>query len=242
MAKSIVCGVYRIDGPNGKFYIGSSARGISRRLIEHRRDLRKGDHANKKLQAAWNKHGEEAFRYSVVEVVHDPARVIEREQHWINLTNAYEDGYNLTPTAGSLLGVKHSEGTRKKMSEAQVGKKHGPMAQWQKDYYSALYKGRGPSPEAIEKSANSRRGMKFSEERCRRISEALKGKSVSAETREKIRQAGLGKKQSPETIAKRRDALAKTLLSRGVRLIKLTDTPSAAYIHTEQTEPGSTST
>ncbi len=50
--------------------------------------LRSGTHSNKPLQAAWNAHGADAFRYEILEVVEDEnLQLIElllkdREKHW----------------------------------------------------------------------------------------------------------------------------------------------------------------
>lgn len=200
-------GIYRIDGPTKKFYIGS-AKHIARRWIEHRRDLRANKHANPKLQCAWNAHGEAAFAFSVLELVEQRQDLIAREQVWIDQTQAAELGYNILPIAGSHLGRKASDETRKKQSLAHTGRKHGPMSQEQKDLYSALYKGKKLSEETKKKMSESRKGRVFSEETRRKISESHKGKCKSTEHREALRQANLGKKHSPDTIAKMRAAHA----------------------------------
>lgn len=61
-------GIYRIDGPNDKVYIGSAIN-IQQRWAKHKWHLRKHHHSNPKLQAAYDKYGEDAFRFSIVEVV-----------------------------------------------------------------------------------------------------------------------------------------------------------------------------
>ena len=197
-----VPGIYRIDGPTGKFYVGSAAS-LSRRWIEHKRDLKRGTHGNAHLQASWNKHGAEAFNITVLELVDDKALLLEREQYWIDTLDAVNCGYNILQVAGSRLGTEHSEETKRKQSEAHKGRKHGPMSQEQKDYYSKLYKGKTLSVETIQKMTASRIGSKRSEETKRRMSEAAKGKTFSEETRAKMAQAKIGKKDSEETKAKK---------------------------------------
>lgn len=210
MANAIVSGIYRIDGPNGKFYVGSAKR-ISRRWIEHKRDLRRGDHANPKLQAAWNFHGESSFHLSVLELVENIQDLIDREQFWIDALNAVNAGYNVLPTAGSHLGRKHSEETKRKMSLAKVGKPHGPMSEEQKAHYSRLYKGKKLSEETRAKMSASRVGHRFSAESKEKLSASAKGRPKSDEHRAKLAAANTGKKQSPETIAKRRQTRLKNL-------------------------------
>lgn len=194
-------GIYRIDGPKGRFYVGS-AKGLSRRWIEHKRDLRRGTHGNPRLQRAWSKYGEESFEFSVLEYVEDVTQLLAREQHWIDTLDAVKKGYNVLPTAGSNLGMTHSEETKRKMSAAHKGRKHGPMSEEQKRYYSELYKGKKLSEETRKKMSESRRGRKFSEETRAKISAAHKGKPKSEEHKENLAAAKRGKKLPEETKAK----------------------------------------
>ena len=56
-------GVYMVEQiATGRVYIGSSIN-LHRRLKRHASRLRIGQHANRALQKAWNKHGEAAFRF-----------------------------------------------------------------------------------------------------------------------------------------------------------------------------------
>lgn len=118
-------GVYCIiNTVTGKRYIGSASRSIKERWALHRRALRRGDHHSTYLQRSWNKYGEAAFEFVVLEEckVED---CINREQYWIDTYTSYAsaNGYNVSPTAGSPLGVKHSDAARQSMSSATIGKK-----------------------------------------------------------------------------------------------------------------------
>lgn len=77
-------GIYRIDGPNGKVYIGSSAN-IKARWYTHRYQLERGVHGNKHLQSAWNKHGADAFTFSILELVDDKNELARIEQAWLDI-------------------------------------------------------------------------------------------------------------------------------------------------------------
>jgi group I intron endonuclease len=117
-------GVYLIRNLiNGKVYVGSASVSLTKRLWTHRRFLLAGTHHNKHLQAAWNKYGEGAFSFSVIQRC-VPRRCVLLEQQWINYYQSYlrEYGYNKSPTAGSPLGVRHTEATRAKVSQALKGK------------------------------------------------------------------------------------------------------------------------
>ncbi|RAK51265.1 GIY-YIG nuclease family protein [Phenylobacterium deserti] len=58
--------------------------------------LRLGSHMNRALQAAWNAHGAEAFRYEVLEAIEDEdlsdysrnVLLKEREAHWLEAMGA----------------------------------------------------------------------------------------------------------------------------------------------------------
>lgn len=61
-------GVYKITNlKNGKIYIGS-AKCFQVRASQHQTQLRNNKHQNKHLQASWNKWGEDAFLFEVIEV------------------------------------------------------------------------------------------------------------------------------------------------------------------------------
>lgn len=94
-------GVYAIiNTVNGKTYIGSS-HNIQHRWQDHCRDLRIGRHHSSVLQHAWNKYGEAAFAFQVMEIVTDEKELLAAEQRWMDfLQTAQKDkGYNLNPYA-----------------------------------------------------------------------------------------------------------------------------------------------
>lgn len=110
-------GIYIITNwVNLKYYIGSSVD-VGRRLFRHKNDLLKNKHDNSKLQRAWNKYGEESFTFEQVENCPEDS-LVEREQFWLDDMRAVELGYNLSPTAESIRGIKRSEETKQKMSES----------------------------------------------------------------------------------------------------------------------------
>lgn len=101
---------------NGKRYVGS-ALSFRLRWHGHLSRLRKQKHHSAHLQAAWNKYGEAAFAFRVLERC-GRDDLLAREQFHID----QGCNYNKSLTAGSPLGVKHSEQTRSRMSAARQGK------------------------------------------------------------------------------------------------------------------------
>ena len=111
-------GIYIIENiKNGKSYIGSTRASFSKRFKEHLKLLRKEKHHSIKLQNAWNKHGKDAFKFRVLEVVNkDFCR--EVEQKWID---NFMPEYNMTMTVGTPIET-YSRELRAKISKAHGGR------------------------------------------------------------------------------------------------------------------------
>jgi group I intron endonuclease len=104
--------------PTGKVYVGSAAGGIRWRISNHLSTLRNGYHDNMYLQRAWNKYGEDAFEFFVM-CLCPKEECVSLEQYWIDYYDSTNSkvGYNLAPKAGSMLGYRHSEEGKQKISE-----------------------------------------------------------------------------------------------------------------------------
>ncbi len=101
---SMICGIYYIRNlKNGRLYVGSSVN-IEERWKNHRNLLRRGAHHAPILQKAWNKYGEDLFKFEVVEEC-EPEKLLEREQLHIDLRRAYGKGYNGLPEAGRPTSI-----------------------------------------------------------------------------------------------------------------------------------------
>ena len=99
-------GIYKIiNVVNNKFYVGSAVN-FSRRKIRHFSELRTGKHNNRYLQASWDKHGEAAFVFVVVEEVQDKAVLLEAENRWLKEHVGKDYCYNLGVDATApMLGM-----------------------------------------------------------------------------------------------------------------------------------------
>jgi group I intron endonuclease len=114
-----VPGVYLIENTvNGKVYVGSS-KDIKKRWKDHKWFLSHNASPNKYLQSAWNKYGESAFVFTVLEVVKDISGLLDVEQKWIDVFRSADRqfGYNQAPVAGSNIGYKYNEEFSLKCSE-----------------------------------------------------------------------------------------------------------------------------
>ena len=97
-----VAGIYQIRcTSNDKIYIGSAVD-MHDRCQHHRRSLRRGNHINAHLQAAWHKYGEENFEFCVLEMT-VPVDLIVLEQDWLDRTKSFdrEIGFNIYSSAYS---------------------------------------------------------------------------------------------------------------------------------------------
>jgi group I intron endonuclease len=124
MINSKKTGVYKITNlKNNKIYIGSSTStkdGFKDRIKTHIRLLDRGEHYNKHLQSAWVKYGSQMFKFEILEELTGKLKILEREQYYIDVLDATNPkiGYNKAKIAGSILGYKHTEASKLKMSES----------------------------------------------------------------------------------------------------------------------------
>lgn len=146
--------IYKIRNVvNDNFYVGSTTD-TRVRFQAHKRRLKQGKHQSPHMQAAWNKYGEDCFKFEVVEVVDSPEDLHEAEQRWLDENVGKPHCYNLAVFADApMRGRKHtpetlakiaanrtppsgenhyrygktvSEETRKKIGDTQRGKPKGP--------------------------------------------------------------------------------------------------------------------
>ncbi|BAM29102.1 homing endonuclease [Xanthomonas phage CP1] len=117
-------GIYAVTSPSGKRYIGSAVN-IGKRWSKHRSVLAKGKHHCVPLQRAHNKYGE-ALVYTVL-ILCSKEELITQEQLHMDMQ---PEGslYNSSPTAGSSLGIRHSDETRARMAAASKGRTHSDEA------------------------------------------------------------------------------------------------------------------
>jgi len=107
-------GVYQIKNiTNGKVYIGNSEN-IKRRWGDHKKRLRAQIHHCQSLQRAFNKYGESAFEYSIIEYVQVINQLADREQYWMDKIRPYKkkNGYNIRKIATSNLGISRAKGEK----------------------------------------------------------------------------------------------------------------------------------
>ncbi len=195
-------GIYRIQNlVSGRSYYGSAVD-IDRRMYDHRKSLNGNYHRNRFLQRAWNKYGEDAFEFSVLEVVENKEDLIAREQ--VYLDDAFSPGkirpYNICSVAGSLLGTKRSAEFCARLSVLKKGQKVSPETRAK---MSLIMKGKVRTPEHQAKLNMARMGFKQTDESRAKISASKKGTIHSDEWRAKVSATKKGK----SVVQSHRDAL-----------------------------------
>lgn len=113
-----ISGVYKITNLiNNKIYIGS-AMDFEGRKYRHLNSLKKNKHHSIKLQRAYNKYGEESFKFEILEKVyfnevHEKLFKIQYlqslEQYYLNKYKPYITGYNVSSKSDSGSYVKTEE-------------------------------------------------------------------------------------------------------------------------------------
>jgi group I intron endonuclease len=191
-----ISGIYSISYKDGRQYIGSAVS-IRARWGHHRYRLRNGEHHSSYLQRVWSKYGESEFTFTVLECCL-PEELIIREQWWID---NLKPEFNILQKAGSWLGQKHTEESKRKIAErakiSQLGRKHSEESKLKR---SIALKGRKPSPQTIAATIKACKGRKLTPEHRAKI--AIASRNISEETREKLRISSTGRKHSEETRAK----------------------------------------
>lgn len=188
-------GIYEIvNTANGRRYIGSAVL-MEQRQRQHFNALARGKHHNAKLQAAWNKYGAEAFEFHVLMACFDPQELVPWEQRYMD---EIHPEHNLSPTAGSPLGMKHSAASRANMSASQKGQTPEVLAKM-----AAVLRGRPMSAEqrAKIKAAHLARRPADWVPKVSRPRATLKGYRLSAEHKAKISASNKGKHGGPQSPA-----------------------------------------
>lgn len=177
---------------NGKQYVGKTMKSVERRWRSH---CKGGD--NTPIQNAIRKYGVESFTVETLYETNDENVLAKAEQICIEeLGTRRPEGYNLTAGGEGVLGLKHTEETKKAMSVARTGHVF--------------------SEEHNRKISESRNGITFSDETKRKMSEAKKGKPSSFK----------GKKHSEESNRRNREANLRTANSEEMKTKRKLTNPS----------------
>ena len=115
-----ICGIYKIVNlAKNECYVGQS-QNVKKRIAEHFRLLRHGKHINGKLQNAFNKYGEENFKWELEVVCKDYNDLDAIEEAFITgeAVFAEKSFYNIANFAKApMRGKQHTPEIRAKISK-----------------------------------------------------------------------------------------------------------------------------
>lgn len=168
-------GIYKIyhNYNKNRLYIGSAAD-IKARWRQHRNSLKRGEHHSYHLQRVVNKYGIDDLYFEIVEEC-DKDSLLIREQFWIDKYSFDDELYNHKRFAGRSFGYRHSDETRKLISQIQKGRPSN-MSKERREELSKRMSGKN----------NWNYGKKMSDETKEKIRESLKGFRHTQEAKDKI--------------------------------------------------------
>ena len=194
---------------NQKFYVGSTTN-TRERFRTHRKRLRSNRHHCKHLQAAWNKYGEDCFKFEVMEVVLDGQSLQSVEDEWLSEYVGQPNCYNKSRYSDSpMRGIpkeQHPSFGRPKTDQERRAISTALKEFYAEDITNHPRFGKGHSEETKAKISSSRKGKMAGESHYRYgtvLSDEIKqkigttqrgkpkvaGRKVSAEGHAKIRTA-----------------------------------------------------
>ena len=186
---------------NGKFYVGSTGN-VRERFRQHRNKLRRGVHHCAHLQAAWNKYGEDCFKFSIIEHIASMEALVEAENKWlidhVGKENCYNAGTRADAPMRGRSGAAHPNFGKPQTPEHKAQISATLKQFYAEDYFNHPRVGKTHSEETKAKISASKKanpvaywqGKERSEETKAKISEAQKG---VAKPGRKYTEAGLAK-------------------------------------------------
>jgi len=115
--------IYLIENTiNQKKYIGQTRQRLSKRIYQHFQEANKG--TSTPLYHALRRYSRDTFKFVILEET-EPEYLNEREQYYIKKFNTFKEGYNCDKGGAGASGFKHSEETKRRISELKKGKTSG---------------------------------------------------------------------------------------------------------------------
>lgn len=113
---------------NNKVYIGQTIRNIEDRWKQHLKDSKQAKYKHSHFYRAMNKYGSESFSIETIDLVesediNELKEILNKlERFYISNLNSFKKGYNSSWGGEGNLGLKHTEESKEKMRQANLGK------------------------------------------------------------------------------------------------------------------------
>jgi group I intron endonuclease len=121
MVQQIVRGIYEIRCTTSLWHYFGSSKDIVGRLRQHIADLRHDHHENPILQRVWNKHGESAFEFLILEEMEPGEDLLAVEQEYLDAGFKTRRMMNINRRAAkppSMKGIPKSAEAKRRLSDA----------------------------------------------------------------------------------------------------------------------------
>ena len=178
--------LYRLDFPNGKSYVGITAKTAAQRFSAHLGTAKKPG-STTALSRAIRKYGAEAVKVVTLAISNSWEYLQLIEKNAIRVFGTFgKGGYNMTLGGDGAVGVVPGEATRLKMS---LGKKGVPLSPTAAAKLAATRFGRPVSPETRAKIGRANTGRRHLPDALVKI--AKNSARVGEATREKRRRSML---------------------------------------------------
>lgn len=200
--------VYKHTSPSNKVYIGITSLNPNHRWNEGR-----GYKTQKLFYRAIKKYGWNNFEHEIMfsDMSEKEAKLMEQCLIALYDSTNQNKGYNITFGGEGANGYKLTEEVKKKISEAQKGKK--VSNETRKKQSESIKNYIENNPQYVENLKKKMLGRKLTEKTKKKISEAHKGnknywygKHLPIEMRMKMSETHKGKKMSDEAIKKMSEA------------------------------------
>lgn len=169
--------IYKVENKiNGKIYIGKTIKSLSRRKTEHYSSSKRN--SSYAFHRALRKYDENVFEWEILQFAFNIDKLNELEKIYISQYKKEKILYNMTDGGEGIIGYKHTDGSKEKMS--RKGSKHSEetkkiMSQKMKGKKNCL--GFKHSEESRKKYSEAHKGHKVSEETKIKLSRSNSGEN-----------------------------------------------------------------
>jgi len=197
-----ISGIYKIESIiNGKIYVGSAVN-LKKRKQEHFYHLKLQRHHSILLQRHYNKYGEKDLKFHIIEFC-EKEKLIEREQYYLD---TLKTDFNICKIAGSSLGTIRTEEQRqnfsgpnnpmygKKRVSPMDGKKHSDETRKQMSESHLLHPRTDWKPRKKTEKEKKELSIKYTGE-----NNPFYKKTHTEKTKQILRELHTGTKHSEET-------------------------------------------
>lgn len=179
MYKEKIIGIYCIENSiSKKKYIGQSVN-IKERWNKHKYELKRNEHDNDYLQNAWNKYGEDSFKFYILEEC-EQFELDDKEIYYIEQYNIINRKYGYNLKTGGQNNPRATEESNKKLSKKVKESYVSNPSLIEKRKKDALIQWSNPDiKNKITGKNNGMYGKHHTEEARNKISEKAKGRISS---------------------------------------------------------------